>query len=140
MARKQFLSTDSVSPSEENLVNLTPLIDVIFIILIAFILIAPLLRMDQVSLAKSGSDEHLSVKNQSILSIYLKEDGSIKLNNKKVSLFELKKELSFEKSQKKDLIPQLFPDKNVRFGDYQQVKDVVESCGFDKLDIILEPN
>ena len=42
---------------EEPLINLTPLIDVVFVVLIAFMLIAPVLEIDKVDLAVSGTEK-----------------------------------------------------------------------------------
>ena len=39
------------SVTDESIVNLTPLIDVVFVVLIMFIVVAPLLEMEQVELA-----------------------------------------------------------------------------------------
>ena len=45
---------NSESVLEENLINLTPLIDVVFVILIVFILVAPMLDTDEIVLPGSG--------------------------------------------------------------------------------------
>lgn len=43
------------SALEEPAVNLTPLIDVVFVILIGFIIIAPLLEIDRIDLAEAST-------------------------------------------------------------------------------------
>ncbi len=52
----------SLSHSEEASINLTPLIDVVFVVLIIFILIAPMLELDRIQLAsfraKRGSGHY----------------------------------------------------------------------------------
>ena len=50
MRQKRHFSYQEIS-SEENLVNLTPLIDVVFVVLILFILIAPMVEADRVQLS-----------------------------------------------------------------------------------------
>ena len=42
---------------EEPQINLTPLIDVVFVILIMFILIAPILELDRIDLADAGGSQ-----------------------------------------------------------------------------------
>ncbi|MBM3184115.1 MAG: hypothetical protein FJZ64_02270, partial [Chlamydiae bacterium] len=52
--RKRPLQLLEEEGNEEPLVNLTPLIDVVFVVLISFMLIAPILDIDSLTLAPSG--------------------------------------------------------------------------------------
>jgi len=131
MRKKHYIDLDY----EESLVNLTPLIDVIFVVLISFILIAPMLKIDTVSLTETTSNLP-SLSKSNPLRITLKKNGDILLNSQKVNLDVLEKSL---KEADKKLAPQIFPDKEVAFFQYQKVKDVVQECGFEEMDIILEP-
>jgi biopolymer transport protein ExbD len=36
--------------------------------------------------------------------------------------------------------PQVIHDKNASFGTYQTVKNSLEKCGFDQMDVILKPS
>ncbi|MEI8125918.1 MAG: biopolymer transporter ExbD, partial [Parachlamydiaceae bacterium] len=54
MSRRSFRLSNS-APMENPEVNLTPLIDVVFVILIAFIVLAPLLELDRVELADAST-------------------------------------------------------------------------------------
>jgi biopolymer transport protein ExbD len=54
MRKKRVSSLFSNAESDEPLINLTPLIDVVFVVLIIFILIAPMLEIDRVKLATSS--------------------------------------------------------------------------------------
>ena len=49
--RKLFANLSEAESSEESLINLTPLIDVVFVLLITFIMIAPILKLDRIDLA-----------------------------------------------------------------------------------------
>src|ERR1700730_10520436 len=77
--------------SEEATINLTPLIDVVFVVLIIFILIAPMLELDRVQLASSARKEEQTagVKENSAISIYVHADNSIWYQNKSISVGEL---------------------------------------------------
>lgn len=120
-------------------INLTPLIDVVFVILIMFIIVAPLLEMDQVELAEGPPLSVASVEQQSPISIYVLQDDTILYNHQPLSLKELALQLQIAKEQFPNAEPQLFQDKMAHFGTYQAVKNVVASAGFSKLDVILKP-
>lgn len=126
---------------EDSFLNLTPLIDVVLIVLIAFVLIAPLVEIDRVSLAVgSAQDFDTAAMQKSPINIYVLENNVVKLNAKTVSLAELKKELKWIKIKYPKQIPQLFQDKKSAFGTYQEVKNMVEETGFTGLDVILKSN
>lgn len=137
MRRRLLHSTDEES-LEEPLINLTPLIDVVFVVLIAFMLIAPVLDLDLVQLAPGGKGNKMESTN-SILAITLKADNTIWYRQKKVNITELEQLLKIAKKQNPSQIPQLIPDKQAQFGAYQSIKNVLESCGFDQMDIVLQP-
>lgn len=123
---------------DESLINLTPLIDVVFVVLIAFILVAPILEFDQVELA-SGFSSTKNIQNKQSLSIMVRRDNSIWYNNRHIPEKEL---LSFfkqlkQKNPNKNL--QVFHDKRAYFGTYQTIKNAAENAGFKQMDLILKP-
>ena len=137
MRRKRSFSYQDVS-SEETLVNLTPLIDVVFVVLILFILIAPMVEADRVQLSFSSSELTHPIHETVATSIYVHEDNSIWLNKKRISEEQLLLCLK-ELHQKQGNIPlQLFHDKRAQFGIYQSVKTAAELAGFEQLDVIVK--
>jgi len=136
------ISFNGQSPFEEPAVNLTPLIDVVFVILIMFIVIAPLLELDRVELADGpmaklpGSS---SVQETSPITIHVQDDNSIWLNNQRTNPRELVALLKQAKLQYPNINPQIFHDKKAHFGTYQSVKNAAEEAGFSMIDIILKP-
>ena len=139
MARK--LIQKRRAASEEPQINLTPLIDVVFCILIMFIVIAPLLELDKVELAEaSPSHQHeLTNASEDDLTIYVKEDNSIWLGNKRVTLEQLTFILKEERARKRQNTPKLFHDRRAHFGTYQAIKNALETAGFESVDVILKP-
>lgn len=127
---------------QEPLINLTPLIDVVFVVLIAFILVAPLLDRDQVELAPGGnlsSHEPLSMRDASPIQIHVRADNSILISGSKISLNELPAKLGFLKQHYPQAKPQVFHDRRAHFGTYQALKNCLEQVGFDEMDIVLAP-
>jgi len=127
-----------ISEIEEPLINLTPLIDVVFVVLITFMLIAPVLDIDSINLAPSTGIEQKEIENSPI-TINLHKDNTITFKGKKVTLDDLKNHLKEEKKRHPKAIPQLSPDKNASFGAYQEIKNIVELSGFEQMDILLKP-
>jgi len=133
----------STNPAiEEPTVNLTPLIDVVFVILITFIVVAPLLELDRVELADTAfapHDKSISVQETSPIAIYVRQDNTIAVEGNVVSPAQLVDYLKRAKARFPNAKPQLFHDKKALFGTYQTVKNAAEAAGFQQMDIILKP-
>jgi biopolymer transport protein ExbD len=126
-------------PSEENLINLTPLIDVVFVVLISFMMIAPLLNVDRVELAAAGEKAEKISSQSSALCICIHANNSISVGKRETSLRELELLLKTEKKIHPKDTPVLLCDKSGSFGTYNQVKNLIEAAGFDQLDVALKP-
>ncbi len=123
---------------EEGLINLTPLIDVVFVVLIVFILIAPMVEIDKVDLASaSGIAKETKAVEGIILTV--KADNTICLNKEPVSPEQLFEKLKILKKKYPKSIPQLFHDKKAPFGTYQFIKNTMETLAFSELDVVLLP-
>lgn len=139
--RRRSIQSNEEEPPEEPLVNLTPLIDVVFVVLISFMLLAPMLDLDSIQLAPGGDaskKEALQIQ-ESHLSISIRADNSIWFQGRRTNLKELEKALTLERKRRPNEIPQLIPDASSHFQTYQEVKNLLESCGFAQLDVILRP-
>lgn len=124
---------------EEPLINLTPLIDVVFVVLIMFIVIAPLLEVEMVELA-SGGETALEVKESSRLTIHVTKNNEILFNKEPIALSELSSRLRMAHERYPTITPQLFHDRQAHFGTYQEVKNAAELAGFSQLDLVLTPH
>lgn len=130
----------SLLPDAE--INLTPLIDVCFVVLIMFIVIAPLLEMERVELAPGpplDGQSTLAVQEKSPIAIHVFADDSLTLNKQPVSISQLKGMLTYAKQKNPAARPQLFHDRSAKFGTYQTIKNIVEAAGFTEMDLILKP-
>lgn len=127
---------------EEPTVNLTPLIDVVFVILIMFIVIAPLLELDRVELAEGSANSlgtNVSAQEASPITIHVFPDNTIRFNQQIVTVDELVNQLKQAKIRYPNVNPQVFHDKRAHFGTYQSVKNAMEEAGFHHMEIILKP-
>ncbi len=127
---------------EEATINLTPLIDVVFVVLIIFIIIAPMLELDRVELAQAAPIENKQAAGteNATLVIHVHHDNTIWFNRRSVTPEQLTSLLKEVKKREPHRIPQLFQDKRACFGTYQSVKNAVEVAGFEQLDVILKPS
>lgn len=142
MSRRKLQSIKLLSSIEEPTVNLTPLIDVVFVILIMFIVVAPLLELDHVELASANSDsieESAAVHEKSPISIHVHKDNTLSYNSQAVTLDQLPELLKYAKRKYPTARPQLFHDRRAHFGVYQSVKNAAETAGFQQMDIVLKP-
>jgi biopolymer transport protein ExbD len=137
--RKKLIQT-SEEELEEPLINLTPLIDVVFVILITFILIAPVIDIDNVDLAASGATVEKKEINSSPISISVHADNTIWYQGKKTTITDLKSILIQEKKRHPKATPQIAHDKLASFGTYQTLKNTLEELGFEKMDVVLKPS
>lgn len=137
------ISFNRQSTFEEPTVNLTPLIDVVFVILIMFIVIAPLLELDRVELADAPiamlNGASSSVQETSPIAVHVRQDNTIWFNNQQVMPKDLVALLRQAKAQYPQARPQIFHDRKAQFGTYQSVKNAAEEAGFSHIDIILKP-
>ncbi len=122
---------------EEPLINLTPMIDVLFVVLVMFICIAPLIEMESVNLASLGGRDGTDVKEESPLKIVVTNENRLFLNKEPVERAHLCELLKVERTRFPSQVPQLFHDKDASFGTYQEVKTAVELAGFEQLDVVL---
>ena len=94
-------------------INLTPLIDICFVILIMFIVVAPLLEFERIELAAAPSREiqnTLSLQQQSSIVIQVLKDDTLMLNKKPISIQQLTSALLQMKKIHPLAKPQLFQD------------------------------
>ncbi|MCB1107590.1 MAG: biopolymer transporter ExbD [Chlamydiia bacterium] len=138
---KRSLSLIHSEEAEED-INLTPLIDVVFVVLIMFILVAPLVEIDRIHLAPSGGEKKAdmtSFQENGAIKIHVYEDNTIWLNGVPLNIQELSEHLRKLYHTTPSASPQIFHDRKGYFGTYQAVKNAVESAGFSSVDVILKP-
>lgn len=139
MSRRSFRLNRS-EEIHEPIINLTALIDVVFVILIIFILVAPILELDNVELAEAGQSQESPAIETSPIAVYVKQDNTIWFNQQRVHPAELTTRLIEARAQYPKARLQLFHDKLALFGTYQQIKNAAEAAGFEDMDVILKPS
>jgi biopolymer transport protein TolR len=127
--------TPSRNRSVMSEINVTPLVDVMLVLLIIFMVTAPLLQQGvDVNLPKAKGK---NLPPEERLSIVIKKGGEIFLNDNHVSMAELTKKLTAISK----LNPNVFlkADKDVPYGLVVEVMGEVKEAGIEKLGMITEP-
>jgi len=125
----------------EGSINLTPLIDVVFVVLIMFILVVPLVEIDRISLSPAPTKKEGDMpqfQREGAIRIFVYSDNTVYLNGIPVTLEDLPTFLKDAYQKFPHTHPQLYHDGLAYFSTYQSVKNAVESAGFAALDVILK--
>jgi biopolymer transport protein ExbD len=130
--RKRNTTDQDLSPMAD--INITPLVDVTFFILIIFLLIAPLIEhginvnLPEASAKKLEKPESLTV------SVRKTEDGPrIYLENERLTLSELRERLKTIAGSTPDTALILRADKQLQYDTVVQVLDIITDAGITKL-------
>ena len=119
-------------------INVTPLVDVMLVLLIIFMVTAPMLSMGiDVNLPKVKSKSVDVTEEKLVLTI--SETKEIFLNKTKLQLGEINSKLEAIFSNRIDREIFLRADKNVPYGFVVEVMSEVRKAGVDKLGMITEP-
>ena len=119
-------------------INVTPLVDVMLVLLVIFILTAPLLtsaiRLDlpQSKAAQAGEAPEA-------LSLSLKVSGELFINDKPITLAALPTELQQLANQKPNLEVQLRVDQAVPYGQVLELMGLAQQSGLSRIGFVTAP-
>lgn len=119
-------------------INITPLTDVMLVLLVVFMVTSPLLMMESMKLklpqAKtSGAEKSLATV------VSITNEGRYYLNDEPIDRSALEGRLIAELESGEDKTVVLKADKSVRHGLVVEVLDLARKAGADKLSIATEP-
>ena len=116
-------------------INVTPFVDVMLVLLIIFMVTAPLLQQGiDVNLPQAKGKD---LPSEERITLVIKKDGIIFMNDKSMSMSEIKQKLTAISK----LNPNVFlkADKDVPYGFVVQVMSDIKEAGIEKLGMITEP-
>ncbi|CCO24879.1 protein TolR [Maridesulfovibrio hydrothermalis] len=119
-------------------INVTPFVDVMLVLLIIFMVTAPLMTQGvEVDLPQTRTVRSLPQDNEHLV-LSINDKGEIYLDEYKVGFDELQGHLEkLVKKQNKMLF--LRADKNVAYGEVVRVMGEIKAVGIDRLGIVAEP-
>jgi TolR protein len=116
-------------------INVTPLVDVMLVLLIIFMVTAPMLKQGiDIELPKAKGKQ---LKSEERINVTIKKNGDIYLNNKKVTLSKLIRKLRAISKLNPNVY--LKADRNVPYGEVVRVMAEIKDAGIEKVGLITEP-
>jgi len=125
-------------------INVTPFVDVMLVLLIIFMVTAPILYQGvDINLPKVDSRALPAAEREKKIVITLNEKGEIFIEKKKYSLTELKLEIrSLIRKKGKDIREEdvfLRADSKVPYGTVMEIMAEIKKAGVNKLGLVTEP-
>ncbi len=116
--------------------NLTPLIDIVFLLLVFFMLTSHFVRDEvlNIDLPEADSGEALDEPEQ--VEVIINEDGEYSVNSQRVSLEALEQLLIIELSEQKEKVVRIRGDENVDLGIAIGAFDAARKAGASGVDIV----
>ena len=128
--KKNYHSRKSISE-----INVTPFVDVMLVLLIIFMVTAPLLTAGiKINLPESASV--LKNEKNDPVTVSMNSKGEIYIQKKKISPNDLIKRLIALKGQNKDLKIYIKGDKNLNYGKIMDLMSFINKSGFKKVALV----
>lgn len=119
-------------------INITPLTDVMLVLLVVFMVTSPLLMMESMKL-KLPKAETSGIVKESAIVVSITKDGEYFLNGEEIEKSELEARLSAQLKKEDNDAVMLKADKSVPHGHVVEVLDIARKVGAVKLSIATEP-
>ena len=130
-------SRRSFTPMAE--INITPMVDVMLVLLVIFIVTAPLLTTGvNVKLPQTTKTKSLPQDNKA-LTLYVERDGTLTLNESKLDLDTLTARLEGIREANPEVRIYVKGDKDVAYGQMMQVMAAVTAAGITQVAFVTEP-
>ena len=122
---------------DEAEINITPMLDVVFIMLIFFIVTTSFVKETGVDISRPSSSQAKQVKKGNIL-VAIKEDGAIWINKQQVEIRAVRSRIEKMYAENPEASAVIIADRGSRTGDLVQVMDQIKSAGVSSISIAAE--
>jgi biopolymer transport protein TolR len=118
-------------------INVTPLVDVVLVLLIIFMITAPVLQSGiDVSVPKTRTVKEITVQH---LVLTINRDQDVFLGDQPVNIHELAQKLHQQSADPAHQVVYLRADEQVPFGAFASVMDAVKQAGITNISIVTQP-
>ena len=122
---------------DEAEINITPMLDVVFIMLIFFIVTTSFVKETGVDISRPSSSQAKQVKKGNIL-VAIKDDGAIWINKQQVEIRAVRSRIEKMHAENPEASAVIIADRGSRTGDLVQVMDQIKSAGVSSISIAAE--
>jgi biopolymer transport protein ExbD len=119
--------------------NVTPLLDLAFVLLIIFMITTPLMENSTSLVLPSGEAAPQPVDPGKIRTVSLRSDGQVMLNNEPVTLDELSVRLAAVREQEPDLGVLIRSHRELRVQKFSEALDAVKRAGVKRVGFVQTP-
>lgn len=133
--RKQAVEFEGLQRNRK-IPSLTPLIDIVFLLLVFFMLTAHFVKDEALDITLPEADSATTLKDEDALEIVLDNSGHILINQKHIAVSELEKVLQQMLLGRKNKQVILRGDQIAQLGLTVKVMDAARKAGASSLDII----
>lgn len=123
---------------EEPKVELTPMVDVVFLLLIFFMISTTFVETPGIDIKLPESSSQMTAKEPKEVKVYLSREGEIYLQEERIALEGLRGRLAGHGEKARAMTFLLLADQEARHGRVVQLMDVAREAGFGKLAIATE--
>jgi len=118
--------------------NVTPFVDVMLVLLIIFMIAAPLSTVSVPVELPPATTKPLEVKQQDPVFVTIEKDGSVYVMNEKVSMADLPDKLRAKMQDNPDERIYLRADQNLMYRKVMDVMNLLQDSGFFKVGLVAE--
>ncbi len=118
-------------------INITPLVDVVLVLLIIFMITAPVLQSGiEISIPKTRTVRQIT---ESRMVLTIDRDGNLYLQDKPVNIHELPGKLRAASADPAREVIYLRADERVQFGVIASAMDAVKQSGITNISVVTQP-
>lgn len=132
-----FTASNGATRTSLSEINITPLVDVVLVLLVIFMLTAPVLQSGiEVNVPKTKTVHEIT---QQRMVVTINKDQEVFLEDKPVNLADLPSLLSKPGVNPADQVIYVEADERVPFGAFASVMDAVKQAGITHISIVTQP-
>ena len=134
-----FDSSSERSRTTISQINVTPMVDVMLVLLVIFMVTAPIIQQGvQINLPQAKAGAIAGTEDPLVVSVA--KNGKIYLNDNSMGLDELGQKLRAIRQLKSDKEVYLRADQDVRYGIVMKTIAVIKQAGIEKLGMVTRPS
>jgi len=134
---RRYSSRQSLQTLTE--LNVTPLLDLAFVLLIIFMITTPLIENSMDLVVPTSSTAKTSVNPSEVITISIDKNDDIKINNEPVTATELESRLAALHSQNPATAVVVRPDRDLAIQRFISVMDILQKVGISRVGVMTHP-